>query len=56
MEHTNDSVIVSYLTLRRSIGFIGILLPIILVLGAIITQNQKGVLPSISHYYIFFNG
>ena len=37
---------INYLILRRNLGFLGVLLPIILVLG-----NQLKIEPSISHYY-----
>jgi hypothetical protein len=44
-------VILSYLHLRRIIGVLGILLPIVVVLGALPSGNVKGILPSISDYY-----
>ena len=45
-----QSLIVSYLTMRRLIGVIGIALPIIMVLGGFI-QNGFVILDSISNYY-----
>lgn len=42
---------VSYLFLRRAIGLIGSLLPIVLPLGFSITTGQWRLLPSVSSYY-----
>jgi hypothetical protein len=41
----------SYLALRNAVGWIGILLPFILMLGVILLFNGKGVLITISQYY-----
>jgi hypothetical protein len=46
----NDSLVMSYLGLRKAIGVIGILLPFVLVLGKIILSGP-GVQGSISAYY-----
>ena len=46
----DQKLIVSYLTMRRLIGVIGIALPIIMVLGGFI-QNGFVILDSISNYY-----
>ena len=46
----NKSLIVSYLTLRKLIGFLGMLLPFACLFGGSIFQNQP-VLDSISAYY-----
>jgi hypothetical protein len=46
----NQSLIISYLTMRRFIGVLGIALPIIVVLGGFI-QNGFVILDSISNYY-----
>lgn len=43
--------IISYNTLRRAIGFCGLLLPVLVVFGGFITNTQETVLPSISDYY-----
>lgn len=43
--------IISYKLLRKLIGFIGILLPVVLVLGSFITGKYTTVQPSISDYY-----
>jgi hypothetical protein len=45
-------LVISYLTLRKSIGFIGIGLPIILVIGVVYLENYSiAFQDSISHYY-----
>lgn len=52
MNKTNNSTyIISYLTLRKSVGFLGILLPIGLMLGTCLLSECKVYQPSISHYY-----
>jgi hypothetical protein len=43
-------LIISYLTMRRLIGVLGMMLPIVLVVGGLI-QNKPVVLDSISDYY-----
>jgi hypothetical protein len=48
---SDNAILISYLTLRRAIGFIGIFLPIVLIVGSFITNNQTELLPSISDYY-----
>lgn len=50
MGNRSQSLIVSYLSMRRFIGFLGIVLPIIVVFGGFI-QNGIVVLDSISNYY-----
>jgi hypothetical protein len=47
----NDQLIVSYLTLRKAIGYIAILIPFILVLGSVVLGNCTEVQSSISDYY-----
>jgi hypothetical protein len=46
----SDSLVLSYLELRKSLGIIGIALPFVLSLGAMILGTQ-GILDSISAYY-----
>ncbi|MDA2911230.1 hypothetical protein MYX04_09900 [Nitrospiraceae bacterium AH_259_D15_M11_P09] len=46
----SDSLALSYLTLRKIVGILGISLPFILWLGALMLFN-KGIQPSISDYY-----
>ena len=51
---TNDpqlTQIYSYLALRKAVGWIGILLPFVLMTGLIILFREKTVLRSISLYY-----
>ena len=50
LKNKNDSLIVSYLTLRRLIGILGMLLPFACLLGGSVFRN-KPVLDSISAYY-----
>ena len=45
-----DSLVVSYLALRKAVGFIGFTLPFVLAIGKILSGNS-GIEPSISHYY-----
>ncbi|MCY7292810.1 MAG: hypothetical protein LH615_11585 [Ferruginibacter sp.] len=54
MLHLNDDnkiFVVSYLTLRIGLGFVGLLLPIVLTVGSLLFDNCGQVQPSISHYY-----
>jgi hypothetical protein len=46
----SDNIIIAHLTLRKSIGVIGLTLPFILVLGKILLESP-GIQPSISGYY-----
>ena len=50
MSHSDDSLVRSYLSLRKSIGVIGIGLPFALAIGAAIMKGSA-LQPSISHYY-----
>lgn len=47
----NDSLVISYLTLRKAIGFIGVALPLVLVLGNILIFHARAIEDSISYYY-----
>ncbi len=47
---SNDSLVLSYLSLRRSVGVIGITLPFVLAFGKIFLQSP-GIQTSISAYY-----
>ncbi|MFC3812556.1 hypothetical protein [Lacihabitans lacunae] len=47
----NDNQLISFLWIRRGIGFMGIALPMILFIGTYIGTDCKYVLPSISDYY-----
>lgn len=53
--------VISYLTLRKSVGILGIALPVVLILGFLIAGCGMPLPPSISHYYYtgfgtFFTG
>jgi hypothetical protein len=57
-EPNNDHLLISYLTLRKTIGWLGVLLPVVLFFGNYIisftTDYENGCNPfksSISHYY-----
>jgi hypothetical protein len=51
-DNGNDSwVIVSYVTLRRIVGILGVTLPIVLVVGTILVTFNLAVRSSISAYY-----
>lgn len=45
------SLVISYLSIRKSIGILGMLLPPVLVVGNIIFGNCATIQESISHYY-----
>src|SRR5438477_12711319 len=47
---SDNSLVISYLTLRRAIGFIGLLLPVALGLGKLLFDGA-GLETSISAYY-----
>ncbi len=49
--HPTNSALISYKTLRKAIGWIGILIPVILILGSFRFGECNKVQPSISHYY-----
>ncbi|HLF65375.1 MAG TPA: hypothetical protein VI603_16535 [Saprospiraceae bacterium] len=55
-----DSHLISHLTLRKLLGFLGVFMPLILILGVVALkalldigphENDKVFQPSISHYY-----
>lgn len=45
------SFVISYMTLRKAIGFLGILLPFVVVIGSFILDNTCLIQDSISDYY-----
>ena len=47
----NDSLIISYLTLRKAVGILGMILPFILLAGYILFEKDCVFPPSISHFY-----
>ena len=48
---TENSFLISYITLRKSLGFLGLLLPVVLILGSLLFDHCCLLQPSISHYY-----
>jgi hypothetical protein len=48
--------VISYLNLRIGLGFVGLFLPIVLVVGAFSFDACKQLQPSISHYYYTIMG
>lgn len=50
-EELKNRLVVSYLAIRRLIGFLGLLLPEVLITGSVLTADCTGVQDSISHYY-----
>ena len=50
MANEENTHVISYLTLRKLLGGLGCLLPIILVVGAAISPDTEAFQPSISHY------
>jgi succinate dehydrogenase hydrophobic anchor subunit len=47
----NNNLVLSYLALRKAVGFLGIALPVVLILGAILIGNCSGLQASISDYH-----
>lgn len=50
-ERSETPELISFLTLRKSIGWLGCLLPFVLILGSLLFGDCHQVQPSISHYY-----
>lgn len=48
---SETAIIFSYLTLRKTLGILGILLPIILVIGTVVCGGYEKIQDSISQYY-----
>ena len=48
---TQDPHLISYLYLRKAVGFLGLALPIVLVLGSVLVSNCDEIQSSISDYY-----
>ncbi len=55
-----DSHLISHMTLRKLLGFLGVFMPLILILGVVVLkaifeigphESDKAFQPSISHYY-----
>ena len=47
----NDQIIISYLTLRKTVGILGMALPLLLAAGHFLLQSNCTFPPSISHFY-----
>src|SRR5277367_4539977 len=47
----NESLLISYLSLRKAVGVIGVSLPVVLVLGNCLLFHATSIDDSISHYY-----
>jgi len=48
---SDEDVVVSYLTLRRALGVLGVSLPLVLAFWGVVETRTWDVLPSISDYY-----
>lgn len=53
---TKDPRLISYLTLRKAIGWLGISLPAVMVMGNYLFNNCKFLLETVSHYYYSVTG
>ena len=51
MDPGDSHFLLHYLTLRRSLGILGVLLPVILIFGDLAIGEGGGLQPSLSHYY-----
>ena len=51
MTNDSNSIVVSYLTLRRVVGFLGVMLPIVLALWGFCLTSPPALRDSISAYY-----
>ncbi len=51
-----DPSIISFLTIRRAVGILGILLPIVSILGVYLFDHSTQIQNSISHYYYTIMG
>lgn len=47
----NDALVISYLTLRKAVGILGLALPFLLAFGGMLLDRKFGVHGSISGYY-----
>lgn len=50
-EDPNQPLIISYLTLRKAVGVLGFILPVVLVIGVPVLSQCKSIQESISNYY-----
>lgn len=51
LRNNKDHLVISYLSLRKTIGIIGVLMPVVLVAGSAMIGNCTHIQPSISDYY-----
>src|SRR5476651_1255948 len=56
LESENTKLELSYLQIRRSVGWLGIALPVILPIGTYIFSACNQIKPSISDYYYTITG
>jgi hypothetical protein len=56
MTTTNDPQLISFQTLRKAVGWLGILLPVAMVAGNWLVSNCGSLQDSISHYYYTVTG
>lgn len=47
----NDNLVISYLTLRKAVGILGMILPFLLFFGYLFFERDCSFPPSISHFY-----
>lgn len=50
-QEKHNDLVLSYLTLRKAVGFLGIALPIVLILGSFLIGDCSGLQASISDYH-----
>lgn len=50
-KETDNTLVISYLELRKFVGWLGILMPFILAIGGFFTFPEGGIRPTISDYY-----
>src|ERR1035437_8816111 len=55
-ENPDQTLLVSYLTIRKAVGVLGISLSIVLVLGSVILESCNNIQDSISDYYYTIMG
>lgn len=55
-QDSDNGLVISYLALRKSVGFLGIFLPLVLITGSFVVGNCTQLQPSISHYYYTIMG
>jgi len=51
INQTKDDILISYMTLRKLLGILGILMPFILIFGEILLGGCEDILGSLSAYY-----